>query len=54
MYTFEVADDNDITIGIHQEDERIVGGHLRKNMDAGFVVMTYDPEDLESSEVVEY
>jgi len=54
VYTFEIEEENDITIGIHQEDERIVGAHLRKNMDAGFVIMTYDPEDLESSEVVEY
>jgi hypothetical protein len=46
-YTFEVEEEMDVTIGIHQDDERIVGGHLRQNMDVGFVLLRLEGDDDE-------
>lgn len=54
VYTFDVQEETDITIGIHQEDERIVGAHLRRNMDTGFVVLRVEDDDEETAEVVEF
>lgn len=45
FYTFEVEEENDVTIGIHQEDERIQGAHLRRNMDVGFVILRVDEDE---------
>lgn len=42
FYTFNVAEENEVTIGLHQEDERIQGAHLRRNMDVGFVILSID------------
>lgn len=44
-YTFEVEEENEVIIGLHQDDERIVGGHLRKHMDVGFVVLKLEGDD---------
>jgi len=53
-YTFEIEDeDNQVIIGTHQEDERIVGAHLRRNMDVGFVILKFD-EDEEETEFYDY
>lgn len=53
FYTFEVEEENDITIGLHQEDERIQGAHLRRNMDIGFVILKVD-EDEDTVEFHDY
>lgn len=55
-YTFEIEeDDTTMHIGLHQEDERIVGAHLRRNMDAGFVVLKIEGDDgEEESEFYDY
>ena len=46
VYKFEVEQEATVTFGIHQEDERIVGAHLRRNMDVGFVILrTEEDED---------
>ena len=53
VYNFEVEEEVTITIGIHQEDERIVGAHLRRNMDVGFVILKKD-EDEEEVHFIDY
>ena len=45
-YSFDVdEDDTKITIGIHQEDKRWVGSHLRAYLDITFIVLKRDEDD---------
>lgn len=46
-YTFNLEEETVMNISLHQEDERIVGVHLRKNMDAGFVVLKNEGDEDE-------
>ena len=51
-YTFDIEDDEtEIVIGIHQEDKRNLGSHLRSYLDAGFIILKRDDED---EDVLEY
>jgi hypothetical protein len=38
-YAFTIESETEMTIGIHQEDERIVGAHLRRYLDIGYTVL---------------
>ena len=50
-YTFDVEEDEtEITIGIHQEDKRSLGSHLRPYLDASFIVLKRDEEDEDQLE----
>ena len=54
-YAMDVEDDTVISISLHQEDERIVGANLRKNMDAGFVILrNIGDEDEPDYEFTDY
>ena len=45
-YSFDVdEDDTEITIGIHQEDKRWVGSHLRAYLDVTFIILKRDDDD---------
>jgi hypothetical protein len=46
-YAFTVEEDTEMTIGIHQEDERIVGAHLRRYLDIGYTVLRVSDENDE-------
>jgi hypothetical protein len=37
-------DNTDVVIGIHQEDDQVLGGHLRKNIDTGLIILEDDDE----------
>lgn len=52
-YTFKVLDETEITFGIHQEDERVIGAHLRKYIDVGFVILKLGSK-LEDASLVDY
>jgi calpain-15 len=54
FYTFQVEEDNDITIGLHQEDERIVGAHLRRYLDTGCVILKLEDEDDTEGDFFDY
>lgn len=51
-YTFEIEeDDSSVIIGVHQEDKRNLGSHLRPYLDASFIILKRDEED---EDILEY
>ena len=44
-YTIKIKQNNtSITIGLHQEDNLTLGGHLRQNIDSGIVILQEDED----------
>lgn len=44
-YTIKIEDDDtDVVLGLHQEDDKALGGHLSKNIDIGLIIIQEDEE----------